>query len=162
MNKALYIAVAVVVVLTAVLLVMGDTAVQAPAPVACTMEAKQCPDGSFVGREGPECTFAACPEAGVGIGKSITIEGVTLTPQTILEDSRCPEDVQCIWAGDFRAEVLVVDGERTTTSTMGVGSFVRTSAGTIVLSSVLPIPNSRKTIKEKDYEFFFAKEDLGF
>lgn len=30
-------------------------------PVACTMEAKQCPDGSFVGREGPACEFAACP-----------------------------------------------------------------------------------------------------
>ena len=28
---------------------------------ACTMEAKQCPDGSFVGREGPNCEFAKCP-----------------------------------------------------------------------------------------------------
>ncbi|MGE5540874.1 MAG: hypothetical protein ACM3TU_01165 [Bacillota bacterium] len=30
-------------------------------PVACTMEAKVCPDGSSVGRTGPNCTFAACP-----------------------------------------------------------------------------------------------------
>jgi hypothetical protein len=30
-------------------------------PVACTMDAKACPDGSFVGREGPNCEFAACP-----------------------------------------------------------------------------------------------------
>lgn len=30
-------------------------------PVACTMEAKQCPDGSFVGRTGPRCEFAPCP-----------------------------------------------------------------------------------------------------
>lgn len=29
--------------------------------VACTMEAKQCPDGSYVGRQGPKCEFAACP-----------------------------------------------------------------------------------------------------
>lgn len=28
---------------------------------ACTMEAKACPDGSFVGRTGPNCEFAACP-----------------------------------------------------------------------------------------------------
>jgi len=29
----------------------------------CTLEAKQCPDGSSVGRMGPSCQFAACPEA---------------------------------------------------------------------------------------------------
>lgn len=29
--------------------------------VVCTMEAKQCPDGSYVGREGPKCEFKACP-----------------------------------------------------------------------------------------------------
>ncbi len=30
-------------------------------PVACTMEAKLCPDGSYVGRTGPNCEFAPCP-----------------------------------------------------------------------------------------------------
>lgn len=30
--------------------------------VSCTMEAKICPDGSSVGRTGPNCEFAACPE----------------------------------------------------------------------------------------------------
>lgn len=29
--------------------------------VACTMDAKLCPDGSAVGRTGPNCEFAACP-----------------------------------------------------------------------------------------------------
>lgn len=28
---------------------------------ACTMEAKRCPDGSFVGRVGPDCEFEKCP-----------------------------------------------------------------------------------------------------
>lgn len=30
-------------------------------PTACTMEAKLCPDGSYVGRSGPNCEFAPCP-----------------------------------------------------------------------------------------------------
>ena len=30
-------------------------------PVACTEEAKICPDGSAVGRIGPNCDFAPCP-----------------------------------------------------------------------------------------------------
>jgi hypothetical protein len=28
---------------------------------ACTMEAKLCPDGSYVGRTGPNCEFEKCP-----------------------------------------------------------------------------------------------------
>lgn len=30
-------------------------------PMACTQEAKLCPDGSYVGRTGADCQFAACP-----------------------------------------------------------------------------------------------------
>lgn len=41
----------------------NDDSVTAPdAPVACTMEAKLCPDGTAVGRTGPHCEFAPCPE----------------------------------------------------------------------------------------------------
>ena len=43
---------------------------QAPAPgQACTQETKLCPDGSSVGRTGPNCTFAECP----GIDQTYTI-----------------------------------------------------------------------------------------
>lgn len=34
---------------------------QPPEPVACTMDAKICPDGSAVGRVPPSCNFAPCP-----------------------------------------------------------------------------------------------------
>lgn len=30
-------------------------------PTACTEDARMCPDGSTVVREGPDCEFAACP-----------------------------------------------------------------------------------------------------
>lgn len=35
-----------------------------PNPIikACTQEAKLCPDGSYVGRSGPNCEFAVCPK----------------------------------------------------------------------------------------------------
>ncbi len=32
-----------------------------PNQIACTMEAMQCPNGSYVSRQGPTCAFAACP-----------------------------------------------------------------------------------------------------
>lgn len=31
------------------------------AAVICTLDAKLCPDGSYVGRTGPNCEFAECP-----------------------------------------------------------------------------------------------------
>lgn len=43
----------------------GDVGMEFPVPdeemIACTMDAMQCPDGSYVGRQGPHCEFAPCP-----------------------------------------------------------------------------------------------------
>lgn len=45
--------------------------------IACTMEAKICPDGSAVGRSGPKCEFAECPQGIVyrnaGYGLSVAL-----------------------------------------------------------------------------------------
>ncbi len=40
-----------------------DTATSTEEFTACTMDAKVCPDGSYVGRIGPNCEFAACKNA---------------------------------------------------------------------------------------------------
>lgn len=42
------------------LTVSNDTSASVGGNV-CTMDAKLCPDGSYVGRSGPACEFAACP-----------------------------------------------------------------------------------------------------
>jgi hypothetical protein len=42
-----------------------------PSPIACTQEAKQCPDGSYVSRTGPNCEFAACPEKPVAASSGL-------------------------------------------------------------------------------------------
>ncbi len=46
-------------------------------PISCPADAKQCPDGSYVGRVSPNCEFAACP---------VTVEDDD--PITCLPDSR--------------------------------------------------------------------------
>ena len=52
-------------------------------PVACTMEAKICPDGSAVGRQGPRCEFAVCPTSTIPDGwVSTTTNGVTFSYPT--------------------------------------------------------------------------------
>lgn len=34
--------------------------------IVCTMDAKLCPDGSYVSRSGPKCEFASCPSVPIG------------------------------------------------------------------------------------------------
>jgi hypothetical protein len=65
------------------------------AEVACTMEAKLCPDGSAVGRTGPRCEFAPCPGEGPGIlPYDSGVRGrVTTGPQcpVVREGEACPD-----------------------------------------------------------------------
>jgi len=61
-------------------------------PVACTMDAKACPDGSFVGRIVPNCEFAPCPDitAGWQIYKSTIDENIINSPKNI--EFKYPKD----------------------------------------------------------------------
>jgi hypothetical protein len=68
----------------------------APGGVACTQEAMECPDGSYVGRTGPNCEFAACPNAetstpatGEGLIKGIVLLGPTCPVERIPPDPAC-------------------------------------------------------------------------
>jgi hypothetical protein len=57
----------------------APTPVPAPTdqePVACTMDAKMCPDGSAVGRSGPNCEFAPCP------GEAAASGAITCSPES--------------------------------------------------------------------------------
>jgi hypothetical protein len=71
-----------------------DTALSNPPvnPVACTQEAKLCPDGSAVGRTGPNCEFALCPNVPT-LNKSGITGTVTLSPTCPVE--RIPPDPNC-------------------------------------------------------------------
>ena len=43
----------------------------------------------------------------VPLGKTITKSGVAITLVAVLEDSRCPRDTTCIWAGKAVVKILV-------------------------------------------------------
>lgn len=55
--------------------------------VACTMDAKMCPDGSYVGRTGPNCEFAPCP---------VSIPPPSGTMGSCTSDADCAEGYSCI------------------------------------------------------------------
>jgi hypothetical protein len=68
--------------------------------VACTQEAKECPDGSYVGRIGSNCEFAACPNIGnststvTSTQRGAIVEGIVLLGP-ICPVERIPPDPNC-------------------------------------------------------------------
>lgn len=67
-------------------------------PIECTMDAKMCPDGSAVGRTGPNCEFAPCP------GETIEADVFTCSPESKLNQMCTKEyapvcglvEIQCV------------------------------------------------------------------
>ncbi len=135
-------------------------------PLACTMEAKICPDGSGVGRTGPNCEFAECPAVATTttakIGQKITSDGVSVTPTEVVEDSRCPIDVQCIQAGTVRVKVKLESAAGTQEATIGLSSPVTFAGKRVSLVSVLPVSKtSGKVVAASEYRFTFSVTDAA-
>jgi hypothetical protein len=74
MNKKILIAIFGVILLAGAVYLVFE-AIIGNKQVACTEEAKLCPDGSAVGRTGPNCEFAPCPENNDYKNISYEIEG---------------------------------------------------------------------------------------
>lgn len=221
----------------------------------CTAEARICPDGTAVGRSGPNCEFAACPNGdamfdktgvitadnpgapglrfvyeapgapaltkivvfdeqsvcsfptgtttcismsappattfggkrvrlvGIDSGADLLVRtlelvseslpsgeqtvtarieqsaqalGITIIPRQVLEDSRCPADVQCVWAGTVKVKTSVTGSRGTATLTLELGKGISTESGTITLTAVSPEKQSQSEIASRDYVFTFS------
>ncbi len=74
-------------------------------PVACTADAKQCPDGSYVGRTGPKCEFV-CPPTQTQTykdWKTVQIGGVVsflIPPNCIADPGAGSTYITCPTAGN--------------------------------------------------------------
>lgn len=67
------------------------TSTSSSAPIACTQEAKQCSDGSYVSRTGKNCEFAKCP----AMNSPLPTEPV-LKECSGPSDTSCPANYECV------------------------------------------------------------------
>lgn len=204
--------------------------------VVCTMEVLQCPDGSYVGRRGLQCKFAACPtpasltgtlqqdssgfalifgspengggevayrmpivlkvsnvvgqlvgrkvrvfgaftegatfavdrleelpgDSGdstlgeIGAGKSSFINGVRITLNKIVQDSRCPIDVQCIQAGWVTANVTLKSNTDEETRDITTGKDpIPFDSYQISIEDVKPVRMAGSETKSENYLITF-------
>jgi hypothetical protein len=89
--------------------------------VACTMDAKLCPDGSYVGRSGPLCALAACPAS------TVTSTVSAATPSSSVSATFIPSGISAVTIAQVSKMPLTKIG----TITIGASS-----AGPIQLASL--------------------------
>jgi predicted lipoprotein with Yx(FWY)xxD motif len=66
-------------------------------PVPCPADAKICPDGSSVGRVGPNCDFAPCPQANNTVANNTTMSG----PMSQADALAKAQNSSCAQAGEI-------------------------------------------------------------
>ncbi|HEV7121757.1 MAG TPA: hypothetical protein VGN56_02980 [Candidatus Paceibacterota bacterium] len=134
---------------------------------ACTAEAKVCPDGSSVGRTGPNCAFAACPlpnaedaEAGIAF---VIPPGFVANPDAIGADPtlRAVFDSTTPKSGNTADSIIIRDypipAGKTANDVM-LANTVHESSGVPAksMSEFLPITIHGKTFQSITVERFEA------
>ncbi len=166
---------AIVVLLVVAAGIVGYFAItkgaMAPLSPACTSETKTCPDGTSVGRSGPNCDFAECPapsaavpeaESTVAVLKQrILTNGMHITPLEVVNDSRCPIDVQCIQAGTVTVRALIEVGTNSETVTLTLNKATTFVGKRITLVSATPAKSSKQVILPTDYKLGFEVTDVA-
>lgn len=90
------------------------------------------------------------------IGQAVKIADFDLTPLAVLEDSRCPSDVQCIWAGQLRLRVRIDFNDSVTTRELKLGEAQPVGTGMLALAEAEPHPVEGRTIYPEEYRFAFT------
>jgi len=81
---------------------------------------------------------------------------VKVIPHEVLEDSRCPEGVTCIWEGRVLLRTTLESGLGTSSHVFTLGEPVTTEAEEITLIEVTPYPREGTLIAPSDYRFHFT------
>lgn len=92
------------------------------------------------------------------LGESKNVAGLTLSPIRIVEDSRCPFGVQCIWAGRVAVEIEVNAAGKTETKIMysDEDRVIEYEGYKIDMVDVKPDkPGASITLKPTDYRIVF-------
>jgi hypothetical protein len=88
-------------------------------------------------------------------GETAKIGDVRISPLKLEEDSRCPKDVQCVWAGQVRIAAVVTWQARVQRIELTQGKPVAVADGTLTLIEVTPDTRSNVAINPRDYRFGF-------
>lgn len=93
--------------------------------------------------------------ARAALGETVQVDGPRVTLLQVLEDSRCPMNARCVWAGQVRLKVRVHLGARDEERELTSGKPIPVADGTLELVEVQPDRVAGETLDPKNYRFGF-------
>lgn len=95
--------------------------------------------------------------ARAGLNERAYVDGPYVTPLAVLEDSRCPMNARCVWAGRTRLTVKIDLGSRSETREISSEAPIQVADGTLSLVEVQPdLMAGEQTGPQKPYRFGFT------
>ena len=86
-------------------------------------------------------------------------QGLTVEFVRITDDSRCPTDAQCVWAGEVKVQVATRIGTAEPVQhEIKAGDYATVGAFRVVVVNVQPIPVSTRQISPEEYRVTMKME----
>ncbi|APP85577.1 hypothetical protein BI317_16755 [Xanthomonas hortorum pv. gardneri] len=94
-------------------------------------------------------------EGPVRLGEIAAVDGPKVRPDQVVEDSRCPADVQCVVAGRLIVRTTVMGGGWSKQIDLTLGMPVPVADGMLTLVDAIPVPLSGKAVPASAARFTF-------
>ncbi|HWK42586.1 MAG TPA: hypothetical protein VNR60_11715 [Croceibacterium sp.] len=93
--------------------------------------------------------------ARAALGQKVYVDGPHVTPLEVLEDSRCPKGMQCVWAGRVKLSVRIDLGSRSETREIASDAPIEVADGRLSLVEIEPEKIAEKPGEPANYRFGF-------
>ena len=103
----------------------------------------------------PPTPPVASPSTYVGLGQTVHVDGPRVTPLEVLEDSRCPMNARCVWAGQVRLRIAIELGAGSTEREITSGTPIDVADGRLELVEVQPDRVAGEPLDPSHYRFGF-------
>lgn len=102
------------------------------------------------------CAAARPVEGPVRLGQVAAVDGPRVRAERVVEDSRCPLDAQCVWAGRLVVRVVVLGGGWAKPVDLTLGIPVQVADGRLTLVAATPARRGGTSVAPRAYRFTFA------
>lgn len=103
------------------------------------------------------CVTMPAPSAGptAALGEFANANGLKVRPLEVIEDSRCPINAVCVWAGRIVVRTEVVGGSWRQTRDLELGQAQHIADGALTLAAVEPAKIAGTDADPRAYRFTF-------
>lgn len=103
----------------------------------------------------PYSTPPAPQGSAVALGQSVKVGDLTVTPQSVVEDSRCPIKARCVWAGRLVVKTQIDGAGWRDSADMRLGETYGTHGKVVVLVSGEPGKIVERETPPETYRFTY-------